>query len=102
MAGQLYFFFPTDFYYPKPPSFTANKMSVPSIHIPKTVEQQYENVEKQPSFWRPLSFSPGRGAGSTSHAKGRVKLKEDCNHQNVLNSNLPKNGDLEFNLSWDH
>ena len=80
MAGQLYFFFPTDFYYPKPPSVSAenaNNLPVPSLHIPKSVdpqqpktlvhrEVQYEKVEKQPPF------SPVRCAGS-SHAKGRVK-----------------------------
>ena len=80
MAGQLYFFFPTDFYYPKPPSVNtdnANNLSVPSHHVPKSVDHQQpktlvhsevqsDKFEKQPSF------SPVRCAGSF-HAKLRVK-----------------------------
>lgn len=79
IAGQLYLFFPTDFYYPKPPSLHAENASDPSppslVHTPKRFhprqqqplvlrDSQEEKLEKQPSFsidhYLRISYTQGR------------------------------------------
>ncbi|KAJ9695463.1 hypothetical protein PVL29_010774 [Vitis rotundifolia] len=81
MAGQLYLFFPTDFYYPKPPSGNGentNNPSFPSLQTPKTVLHQQpkalvhkntqgEKLEKEPS-------SSIEHRVSSSHAEGRPRV----------------------------